>query len=179
MENQLTRKRLKLVILLLLTTVLFLVKQVYDLQISYENILSEKDDELMKIREEVKELKKAVTEEKIIQGYNWKWIGGISGVIFAIALFTYLGGVDPNQMANGLNSLGLENLDISNQNNQLNTKGNKEIIDFIAKCFERLEITLNDKFNSNQSWFETIIKILKNNTSNADFFGDNRPPKFR
>jgi hypothetical protein len=183
MGDHLTRKRLKAIILSLLIINILLVKFCFDMYLSYEDAVKEKDETLMKINAELSNVKHLAAMSNIEQGYNWKWIGGASSLILVAILATYFSGVDPTQMLNGLNSLGLENLNLFKENNRLITEGNKENVDTLIRCIKELSKAINDKLDQNNdtnvSWFKSILKLLGNKKSNDDFFGDNNPPSFR
>jgi hypothetical protein len=183
MGENLTRKKLKAIIMGLLAVIFSLVKLCYDMHIAYENVVMEKDEELSKIRDELLNIQRVVATDNAEQSSNWKWIGGVSILIISTGLISYFTGIDPSQMLKGLNSLGFEVASFAKENNQFTADGNKEVIDAIVKCIEELNKAMNSRMDqmgeSNFTLFKSILKHLTSGRSNDEFFGNNNPPSFR
>lgn len=139
-------------------------------------LLKNQNDDLIRLCDE---LKNPEEKQQIVQGIsdNRKLFLGIGVVIIAIISIAYLGGIDPSNMGDALNSLGNQGADVEKTVQSSSAEVSKLINTSIGESLKVLGNSLKAEHDFNQSWFKIISNQISSSNEGAFFNG--KPPKFK
>jgi len=161
-------------------TLSFSIKLISDLNLDIENLESEKKhliEENIKINKMVSQTQELKEDHE----YSSKAIGGVVLFILVVVVISYLGGIDPDNLGRGLNSVADQNSSINNESiakisDCIHLTGNN-----IIERIDKLEKVIKSINLENKSWFEVISNQsakAMSQVTNLDFFRGKKPPTF-